>query len=377
MDSSVSIKIRKPLTTVLLLQDLDYGGTQRYATHLLRHLNRELFDLELWVLRGGEDMLPIAEECQVKVSYFCLDSWVTPAALYRLFKKLRAQPPDIIYTLTSVPNIWGRLFSYIVGAPVIVSSWRGRKEQQFESILWHASNRVICNAEALKRFVVQRHSVDPDRTEVIPNGVDTEHFTPDENLRTESPTILYLGRMAGIKDPMTALRAFEILSSRVPSAKMLMIGNGKLQTQLKSYAVKHNLSDRVTIMPGVSDVRPFLRKAWLLSLSSLSEGLPNVILEAMSCGLPVVATAVGGNPEVVTEGVTGLLVGPRDPERMAEAMEKIISDPSLRDSMGRKARETAIRKYSIETITGLTEKALINACLDAIHRKGRTDIADY
>ncbi len=371
----MSIKLRTPLKTVLLLQDLEFGGTQRYATHLLKHLNRDLFDLELWVLRGGEDMLPIAEECDVRVSYFCLDSWVTPQALYRLFWKLRSERPDIIYTLTAVPNIWGRLFSYIVGVPVIVSSWRGRKEQQFESLLWHASNRVVCNAQALKEFVMKRHSVAEERAEVVPNGVDTDFFTPDESLRADAPTILYLGRMVRIKDPMTALKAFRILSQRIPEARMLMIGNGYLQSYLKAYADEHGISDRVTVRPGTTDVRPYLRKAWMLALSSVSEGLPNVILEAMSCGLPVVATDVGGNPEVVTEGVTGFLAPASDPEKMADAMEKIIRNERLRLSMAQKARETAVNNYSIEAITSLTEKALINASLDAIQRKGRLEIA--
>ncbi len=369
-------KLKKPLKTVLLLQDLEFGGTQRYATHLLKHLNRELFDLELWILRGGEDMLPIAEECNVKVSYFCLNSWVTPRALYRLFWKLRRERPDVIYTLTAVPNIWGRLFSYIVGVPVIVSSWRGRKEQQFESLLWRASNRVVCNAEALRDFVMKRHSVAADRAEVVPNGVDTDHFTPDPDLRSDEPTILYLGRMVKIKDPMTALKAFKILSDRVPEAKMLMIGNGYLQPQLKAYAEQNNIDDRVIIRNGTTDVRPYLRKAWVLTLSSVSEGLPNVILEAMSCGVPVVATSVGGNPEVVTQGVTGLLVPPSDPQKMANAVEKIITDSRLRDSMGEKAREIAVNSYSINAITSLTEKAIINASFDAVERKGRTDLLE-
>ncbi len=370
----MSYKLRTPLKTVLLLQDLEFGGTQRYTTHLLKHLNRDLFDLELWVLRGGEDMLPIAEECNVRVSYFCLNSWVTPQALYRLFWKLKRERPDIIYTLTAVPNIWGRLFSCIVGVPVIVSSWRGRKEQQFESLLWHASNRVVCNAEALREFVMKRHLVAADRAEVVPNGVDTEHFTPDARLKADTPVILYLGRMVKIKDPMTALKAFRIVADRIPEAQMLMIGNGYLQSYLKAYAEENGIADRVIIRNGTTDVRPYLRKAWMLSLSSVSEGLPNVILEAMSCGLPVVATAVGGNPEVVSEGVTGLLVPPGNPGKMADAMEKIITNERMRQSMGEKAREIATRSYSIEAITSLTEKALINASYDAIKRKGRMDI---
>ncbi len=365
--------LKKPLRTVLLLQDLEYGGTQRYATHLSKHLDKELFDIEVWVLRSGDDMLPLAEIPRDKVRYFCQNSWVTPVALGKLFTALHKTPPDIIYTLTAVPNIWGRLFSYLLGVAVIVSSWRGRKEQQFESLLWRMSNRIICNSEAIRQFLLRRHSVDPSRAEVIPNGVDTKFFTPQNN-RDSCPTVLYLGRMAKIKDPMNAFRSFHILSQRMPQARMIMMGNGKLQSSLKDYVRIHGLSDKVDIRPGSTDVRPYLRRAWILVVSSISEGLPNVILEAMSCGTPVVATAVGGNPEAVRDGVTGLLVPPRNPSAMADAMHKILSDTALLQSMGTSARRIAVKDYSIETITTMTQKVLLDAACDAVIRNNRSEL---
>jgi len=370
-------KLKKPLRTVLLLQDLEYGGTQRYATHLVKHLDKELFDLEVWVLRRGEDMLPLAEIPRAKVKYFCQDSWVTPMALGKLFVAIYKTPPDIIYTLTAVPNIWGRLFSYLLGVSVIVSSWRGRKEQQFESLLWCMSNRIICNSEAIRQFLLQKHSVDPYRSAVVPNGVDTDFFTPDGSQKDSVPTVLYLGRMARIKDPMNALAAFHLLSHRMPEARMIMMGNGRLRASLQDYARVNGLTDRVDIRAGSTDVRPVLRKAWLIVVPSVSEGLPNVILEAMACGAPVVATAVGGNPEAVREGVTGLLVPAKDPLAMADAMYTILSDGAMREFMGTSARRIALQDYSIETITSLTQKVLLEAAYDAVIRKNRAELLSH
>ncbi len=365
--------LKKPLRTVLLLQDLEFGGP-RYATHLVKHLDKELFDVEVWVLRRGEDMLPLAEVPPGKARYFCQNSWVTPAALGKLFVALQRTPPDIIYTLTVVPNIWGRLFSRLLGVPVIVTSWRSRKQQQFESFLWRMSNRIICNSEAIRQFLLARHAVDPSRAVVIPNGVDTDYFTPDHSQKALAPTVLYLGRMAKIKDPMNALVAFHLLSSKMPDARMIMMGNGGLRSSLEEYVRAHDLAGRVEIRPGSTDVRPMLRKAWLLVVSSISEGFPNVILEAMACGAPVVATAVGGNPEAVRAGMTGLLVPPRDPHAMAEAMQTILSDHGLREAMGAQARRIAVEEYSIETITGLTHKVLLDAACDAVVRKKRSEL---
>jgi len=369
--------LKKPLRTVLLLQDLEFGGTQRYATHLVEHLDKELFDLEVWVLRRGEDMLPLAKVPPGKVRYFCQDSWVTPAALGKLFVALQRTPPDVIYTLTVVPNIWGRFFSYLVGVPVIVSSWRSRKQQQFESLLWRMSNRIICNSEAIRQFLLKRHAVDPSRAVVIPNGVDTDFFTPDQRQKAPVPTVLYLGRMAKIKDPMNALAAFHLLSSKMPDARMIMMGNGGLRASLEEYVRAHHLSERVEIRRGSTDVRPMLRKSWLLVVSSISEGLPNVILEAMACGLPVAATAVGGNPEAVRAGITGLLVPPKDPQSMADAMHAILSDHKLRDAMGAEARRIAVEDYSITTITALTQKVLLEAACDAVVRKKRAELIAF
>ncbi len=369
--------LKRPLRTVLLLQDLEFGGTQRYATHLLRHLDRELFDMEVWVLRQGEDMLPLAEIPPGKVRYFCQDSWVTPVALAKLFVAIQRTPPDIIYTLTAVPNIWGRLFSYLLGVAVIVSSWRGRKEQQFESLLWPMSNRIICNSEAIRQFLLKRHAVDPSRAVVIPNGVDADFFTPDHGQKESAPTVLYLGRMAKIKDPMNALVAFHLLTKRMPDSRLIMMGNGSLRSSLEKYVLAHHLGKRVEIRHGSTDVRPLLRKSWLLVVSSISEGLPNVILEAMSCGLPVVATAVGGNPEAVRAGITGALVPPREPHAMADAMHAILSDHRLRESMGAAARRIAVEEYSIKNITALTQKVLLDAACDAVVRKKRAELVAF
>lgn len=370
-------RLKKPLRTVLLLQDLEFGGTQRYATHLLKHLDKELFDVEVWVLRRGEDMLPLAEVPRANVRYFCQASWVTPIALGRLFEAIRKDRPDVIYTLTAVPNIWGRLFSYFLAVPVIVSSWRGRKVQQFESLLWRMSDRIICNSEEIRQYLLKRHSVDSSRVEVIPNGVDTDFFTPDYSQKDSVPTVLYLGRMVKIKDPMNALQAFYLLSQRMPEAKMIMMGNGRLRLSLEEYVQAHELADRVEIRAGSTDVRPFLRKSWLLVVSSVSEGLPNVILEAMSSGLPVVATAVGGNPEVVRQGITGLLVPPKEPQALADAMLMILSDYALCESMGTSARRIAVEDYSIKTITGSTQKVLLDAAYDAAVRKKKAELLSY
>lgn len=254
-------KLRPPFRTVLLLQDLEFGGTQRYAVQLLKNLDRNLFAPELWVLRGGKDMLPMAEEANTKVVFLSLSRWVGPHALAHLFWRLMRNRPDILYTLTGVPSIWGRPFGRIAQVPVIIASWRSLVEKQLESILWPLSTRIVCNADALKGIVVRLHSVDPSRIVVVPNAVPADFFTPGNGPKTEEPTVLYVGRLEPEKDLLTLLEGFRLARQRIPNARLNIVGNGKLKSQIERFIRRGSLDTSVRLLPGRPDIRPFLRQA--------------------------------------------------------------------------------------------------------------------
>jgi glycosyltransferase involved in cell wall biosynthesis len=353
--------IRKPLRTVLLLQDLEFGGTQRYAVQLLKHLDRGLFDPELWVMRGGADMLPLVRQANAPCSWMSNASYVWPHALARLAQKLIRSKPHILYTLTGVPNIWGRFLGSLVGIPVIIASWRGLVERQLETLLWRLSTKMICNAEILKAFIVNRHGVDPSRIEIVPNAVDTEAYKPERQGKSSSPSILYVGRLVWEKDPSTLIEAFRIVLKRAPVAQLEIVGNGPMKSKIEFLLKKHSLENHVNLVPGSSDIRPHLHKAWLFAMSSVSEASPNVILEAMSSGLPVVATRVGGIPELVVNEETGLIVSPGSPEEMAAAMIRIITDTNLRETLGSRSRQRVLQAYSIDRMMDLTQQVFLEA----------------
>ncbi|MCL5125555.1 MAG: glycosyltransferase [Deltaproteobacteria bacterium] len=354
-------KVSPPYRTVITLQDLEFGGTQRYAVHLLNNLNKDLFKLELWVLRGGADMLPMAQSSGVPVTYLSRGRWVTPRSLWRFFRKLKDQKPDVLYTMTAVPNIWGRIFAAVATNSTVISSWRGKQEQQFESFLWRFSDRLICNANALKAHVIKRHGVDPKRVAVAPNGVDINFFSPDRSRLDPHPTVVYIGRLVKEKDPLTLIEAFSLLRELVPDTRLIMIGQGYLRAKVQRKIATSGVKDHIQLISGANDVRPFLRQGWLLVLPSISEGFPQVIIEAMACGLPVVATAVGGAPEIIEHGVNGLLVQPRSPELLAQSMASLLSDLEMRNSMGRMAREIVTQRFSLQNVVKMTEQIILGA----------------
>lgn len=354
----------RPTKIAVLLQDLEFGGTQQYAIRLLRHLDRAKFLPELWVLRGGDDMLAQATQTGVTIIRFSDANSVTPLALARLAWRLVRRRPHILYTLTVVPNIWGRLLGALARVPVIVSGYRSLLPKQWERLLWRLSDKIICNAEALKKIMVSRFGVDANRIAVIPNAVDSDWFRPEPAAKATQPTVVFVGRWVVEKDPLNLLETFRLAAQRLPEAQFEIVGGGPFKTEMEARLRAWSLESRITLLPATADTRPMLRKAWVFALSSVSEASPNVIIEAMAAGLPVVATRVGGIPELVADGVTGMLVEPRNPASFADAIISLLTDEDRRRSMGEKGRERILARHDIPYITGHTERVLWEAARD-------------
>ena len=352
---------RRRIRLAVLLQDLEFGGTQRYALNLLGRIDREQFDPVLWVLRGGDDMLPLARQAGIEVEYVTRDRRVGLGTLWALWQKLGRDRPDLLYTLTVVPNIWGRLFAAARGVRV-VSGYRNLMPRQKERWLWRLSRRVICNAEVLKEVMIRVHGVGPARIAVVPNGVDLSLFPSREYPEDENPVILYAGRLVPQKDPLNLLRAFSLLANDFPSARLRIVGNGPLRKNLEAFIASNNLAGRVELLPGVRDLRPYFKEACMFCLpASSSEGSPNVVIEAMAAGLPVVATGAGGTFELIHSGQTGLLVSTRDSSALAGAMAALLDDPSTAAKLGRSARKYVEAHHDLWDTVRLTETILSKA----------------
>lgn len=338
----------RPIRLVVLLEDLEFGGTQRYATQLLERLDRTWFAPEVWVLRGGDDLEAAMRAAGVEIVRFSDARKVGPKALMRLALRLSRDRPALLYTLTVIPNIWGRAFAGLLGIPV-VSGYRSLRPRQHDRLLHRFSARIIANAAALKDIMTQRLGIEPGRVAVIPNGVDGDYFSPDESARSEIPLVVCVARLVGEKDIPTLLEAFRLVQIELPAARLEIIGNGR---------VPATAAPNVRFVPGLDDIRPHLRRAWVFALSSRSEASPNAVLEAMASGLPVVAPRVGGVPELVKDRSTGLLVPPRDPEALSQALATLLRDGELRQAMGRAGRERALAKFGVPRMVHETEVVL-------------------
>ena len=351
--------VKKPYQLVLILQDLEFGGTQRYAVNLLQHIDRKLFSPELWVLRGGMDMAPLAQQTGVKIIWFSTGRLVTPLALYRFARYLAGNRPCYVFSLTTVPNMWSTLFCRLFRIPVIICSCRNMEPKRLERLLWPWTSHIVCNARAIRQKLLQSYGVDSKRVSVIANGVDTDLFRPYPEKRVSRPTLLFSGRLVDVKDPLTTLKAFQIVREHIQTARLIITGNGPLEPQLKQFIFNQGLEGAVTKQPGTENIQDYLQKSWLFVISSRMEGSPNSCIEAMSCGLPVVATQVGGIPELIEDRVNGRLVPPGNYELLAESIIELLQDDKQRNQMGRMARQSVKSNHVLPACVRETEKKLL------------------
>jgi glycosyltransferase involved in cell wall biosynthesis len=332
-----------------ILQDLKYGGTQRQTLELVKGLDRARFKAQVWALAPGEDLVPLARDWGVDLvrlggSGPGNSSLVGPLALARLWRAIQHGRADLLVLLTVVPNIWGRILGRTRAGQKIIGNCRnGAVWRQHERLLWPLADHLIANSEAVGGFVGQSYRLSQDRIRVILNGVDTGYFRPAGNPPEGGPTILSVARMVRDKDQATLISAFSRVVTKHPGARLLLVGEGPLKNRIRAQATKMLPPDSFSFPRTGTDIRGYYRQAQLVALSSVHESLPNVILEAMACGLPVVSTLVGGTDELIQEGQTGFLVRPRDPAALARALEKLIADPARQKEFGlagrRRARE--------------------------------------
>ena len=224
--------------------------------------------------------------------------------------------------------------------------------------------RYVTVSKDLERYLISRVGIRPERITQIYNGVDTDRFAPASRperdrlpawLRSEDGVVVGLvGRLHPVKDYGGMLRALASLSERRPelgrSVRLAFFGSGPSLEELQRLASELGVESRVWFAGAVEDVPGALRSVDVFALTSLNEGISNTILEAMATGLPVLATAVGGNVELVVPGLTGLLVPPGDVDSLADALATYVADPELRRRHGAAGRARAVEEFSLSAM---------------------------
>ena len=351
----------------------DVGGLENGLVNLLNRMPAARFRHVIVSLTDHSDFRDRLKRDDVEV--FDLhkppgNSPRTLLALWRLFRRVR---PDIVHT-RNVAALDATVPAALAGVPVRIHGEHGRdvddldgtntRRQLVRRLYRPFIHQYIAVSRDLAQYLQDKIMVPPSQIAQIMNGVDSSLFRPVGERRDEVPhpgfcgpehfVIGTVGRMQQVKDQLTLARAFVRLVQIMPGAeqrlRLVMIGEGPLRERVRALLAEAGL-EKLAWLPGKrDDVARIMRSFDLFVLPSLAEGISNTILEAMATGLPVLATAVGGNRELVREGETGTLVPRDDPERMASALRAYAVSAELCRRQGREARRAIETDFGMEAM---------------------------
>jgi L-malate glycosyltransferase len=364
------IKLLKFLTTFHI------GGTERHVVNLVRRLDPANFELAMACLRKEGPFLKDIERLQIPVEEYSMGSFRSRKALQeqlRCARYIRSHRVDIVHTYGFYSNVFGIPAAKLGGASRVIASIRDTLEfpplqRAVHKLVCRLADYIFVNAEIIRtRLIAEGYN--GEKIHVIKNGIDLSRFTPKNEsgkLRQElglyptAPVVVVLSRLSKVKGIEYFLEAAAAVAKRFDEARFLIVGDLKddpaYKASLKRQAIRLGLGRRVIFTGFRLDVPDVLAEATISVLPChTGEGLSNSILESMAAGLPVVATTVGGNPELVDDGTTGLLVPPRDAGSLAAAISVLLDNPATARRFGAAGRERTVKEFSFERMVRATE----------------------
>jgi sugar transferase (PEP-CTERM/EpsH1 system associated) len=352
---------------------LDVGGLENGLVNLINRIPASRFRHAIICLSDFTAFRQRLEREDVPVFALNKPPGNSPVLHFKLWRLLMRLRPDVVHT-RNFGALEAMLPAALAGVPVRIHSEHGhdigdldgsnRKYQWVRRALRPFVHQYIALSKDLERYLHEKIRVSAARVAQLYNGVDTELFYPARDGREPLPcagfagpdqfVIGTVGRMQAIKDPVNLARAFARLLHEVPDGarrvRLVMVGDGPLKERVQS-VLKEAGASEVAWLPGERDDVPrIMRGLDLFVLPSLSEGISNTVLEAMASGLPVLATSVGGNPELIEAGVTGKLVPRNDAESMARAIRVYAESPELCRRHGSEARRAVERTFGLEAM---------------------------
>jgi len=358
-------RARRPLRVLQVIPTLDRSGAEKQMALLAAGLPRGRFAVEVAALtRLG----PLEEELRregMAVHAIRKRLKMDPLALSRLTTLMRAGRFDVVQTWIFAANVYGRIAARRAGVPVVVTAemavdlWKGPGQLALDRRLARWTDRVVGNSDAVVNFY-RKAGVPPEKLERIYSGiepgepplVDPAAVRRELGLAADAPLALFAGRLYPQKRVGDLLFALDILQHARPDVRTLIVGDGPLRDRLveRAGAVRLLEDRRVQFLGHRNDVPRLMAAADLLVLPSFYEGLPNVVLEAMCLGKPVVATAAPGTTEVVVNDLTGLLVPVGDCPGLAQAIRLVLEDPARAARMGEAGRARVESDFRLDAM---------------------------
>jgi glycosyltransferase involved in cell wall biosynthesis len=362
----------KRIKLLEMLTNFHIGGTERQVANLALGIDLSRFDLHLACLRHSGELLTDLETLRVPRLEFRIGSLYSPKTFWqgiRLAHYVRRNLIQIVHSYGFYPTVFTVPVARLAGASIIVASIRNTTDlltplqRRVQKMVCRLADCVLVNAEAIRENLIGQ-GYDPSKIVVIRNGIALETFAnkgrgaalrQELRLPSSARLVAVFSRLNRMKGVQYFLDAAIVVAERFPDVHFLVVGDGGSKQELEEQACRLGLGQRVVFTGFRSDVPDLLSEAAISVLPSLSEGTSNTLLESMAAGIPVIATRVGGNPEVIEDGVSGLLVPPRDSTALAAAMGRLLENEDLAFKFGQAGMRRVSELFSLEGSVHQTE----------------------
>ena len=372
---------KAPPLVLHVMHHLVTGGLENGVVNLINHMPESAFRHGIVCIEDDSDFRDRIVRRDVDVIALKrsrIGVWAMRREIYKLCRTLQ---PAILHTRNQ-SALDALLPARLAGVRHAVHGEHGWDVDNLRGDQWKPAllrqlhspliERYVTVSKNLRSYLTGRVGIAPARISQIYNGVDTTRFTPRENARRCAMPAAYargdaiiigtVGRMQPVKDQATLLRAFASLAPLHARARLVMAGSGPLSADLRALAAALGVGERVWFPGTLHDVAGALRNFDVFVLPSLSEGISNTLLEAMASGVPALATSVGGNPELVLEGLTGRLFQPGDVPALSRLLHDYLTQPALRLAHGAAARRVAVERFSLPAMVAHYQSVYQQLC---------------
>ena len=372
-DSWRSYSSMRPRRKVFYLVDsLNIGGTETQAVELALRIPEAGYDVTLGCLRARGPLLERLQGTDVEVQEFYPKGGMdSPAGLYQLLRLswfLRRKKFDVVHTHDLWSNLLGVPAARLAGVHAIVSSrrdlahfdWYQGKRRGWLRRIQNLGGAVLANATPIRDALIAEDGFAPEKLRVIHNGVDIKRFQKSGSDRDQmfpeagnGKLIVLVGNMhTDVKGHPWLIAAAPAVVQEFPAARFVLVGDGEQRSRFEQQVASLGLQQNFLFLGRRADIPKILGCCDIAVLPSRAEGLPNAVLEYTAAGLPVIASRVGGNAELIDDGETGLLVPPEDSSALSSALLKLLRDPGLAQRIAQGGHESTVRNFSFERLVG-------------------------
>jgi len=353
-----------------LLDSLNVGGTETQAVELARRMPGAGYDVTLGCLRAQGPLLQKLAETPVVLQEFHPNGGIdSPGGMYQLLRLswfLRKQKFDIVHTHDLWSNLMGVPAARLAGVPAIISSrrdlahfdWYQGKRRAWLRRIQNLSGAVLANASPIREALIAEDRFAPEKVHVVHNGIDVEKFRNARDRRDilfpnvgDAKLVVLVGNMhSDVKGHPSLIECAPRVTREFPNVRFVLVGDGTQRAQFEQQVASLGLTESFFFLGSRTDIPDILAACDIAVLPSRAEGLSNALLEYLATGLPTIASRVGGNPELVEDGVSGFLVPPQDSDALGMALLKILRDPELMRRFGERGREFVVQNFSFERL---------------------------